>query len=79
MICLEKNVDLFGVFMENFRRKYELDTPEGKRLLMDSDFALEAYDAISEKFTSKTNARSMSRMFNQYLRDEGREDLIKWL
>lgn len=75
----EKNVDLFGQFMENFKRKYELDTPEGKRLLMDSDFAVEVFDTISEHFTSKTNARSMSRMFNQYLRDEGREDLIKWL
>lgn len=72
----EKNVDLFGKFMENFRRKYETDTPEGKKLLMDSDFAVEAFDAISERFTSRTNSRAMSRYFNQYLRDDGLEEWI---
>lgn len=70
------NVDLFGKFMENFRRKYETETPEGKKLLMDSDFAVEAFDAISERFTSRTNSRAMSRYFNQYLRDEGMEEWI---
>lgn len=75
----EKNVDLFNTFMENFRRKYEIDTPEGKKLLMDSDFALEAFDAISERFTSKTNARSISRYFNDYLREQGLESEIRWL
>ena len=72
----EKNVDLFGKFMENFRRKYETETPEGKKLLMDSDFAVEAFDAISERFTSRTNSRAMSRYFNQYLRNEGLEEWI---
>lgn len=72
----ERNVDLFNSFMENFRRKYEMDTPEGKKLLMDSDFALEVFDVISEDFTSRTNSRSMSRMFNNYLRDNGMHDYI---
>lgn len=70
------NARLFDEFMENFRRKYETETPDGKKLLMDSDFAVEAFDQISERFTRKTNARSMSRMFNEYLREQGREDLI---
>lgn len=70
------NARLFDEFMENFRRKYETETPDGKKLLMDSDFAVEAFDQISERFTGKTNARSMSRMFNEYLREQGREDLI---
>lgn len=73
------NSRLFDDFMENFRRKYEQETPQGKTLLMDSDFALEVFDLISERFTAKTNARSMSRMFNDYLRNQGREDLIKYL
>ena len=73
------NSRLFDEFMENFRRKYETETEDGKRLLMDSDFAVEAFDQISERFTGRTNARSMSRMFNQYLREQGREDLIKRL
>lgn len=70
------NSRLFDEFMENFRRKYETETDTGKKLLMDSDFAVEAFDQISERFTSRTNARSMSRMFNEYLREQGREDLI---
>ena len=73
------NSRLFDDFMENFRRKYEEETPQGKKLLMDSDFAIEAFDHISERFTGKTNARSMSRMFNEYLREQGRADLIKYL
>ena len=75
----EENVDLFNQFMENFRRKYEMETPEGKKLLMDSDFAVEAFDQISERFTERTNARSMSRMFNNYLREQGMGDYIKRL
>lgn len=73
------NSRLFDDFMENFRRKYEEETPQGKKLLMDSDFAVEAFDHISERFTGKTNVRAMSRMFNEYLRKQGREDLIKHL
>lgn len=73
------NSRLFDDFMENFRLKYENDTPQGKKLLMDSDYAVEIFDSISERFTEKTNVRAMSRMFNNYLREHGREDLIKHL
>lgn len=72
----ERNVDLFNSFMENFRRKYEMDTPEGKKLLMDSDFALDVFDRMVDDFTPKTNVRVMSRMFNNFLRSNGMADYI---
>lgn len=72
----ERNAKLFGDYMEMWRRKYEQDTPDGRRMLFDSDKAVEIFDEIAERFTDRTNSRSMSRMFNDYLRAQGREDLI---
>lgn len=72
----ERNVDLFNQFMELWERKYVQNTPEGKKMLMDSDYAAEIFDALSPKFSDKTNKSAMSRMFNDYLRGQGREDLI---
>lgn len=73
------NVDLFTQFMELWRKKYETQTPQGRRMLFDSDFAVEIYDNISERFTTKTNASAMSRMFNDYLRANGLESEIVYL
>lgn len=70
------NLKQFGKFMELFRKKYTINTPEGKKMLMDSNRAAEIYDEISERFTVKTNASAMSRAFNRYLRETGDEDLI---
>ena len=70
------NEKLFNEFMEMWRVKYQMDTAQGRKLTMDSDFAAEIFDKISERFTNRTNKSSMSRYFNDYLRATGREDLI---
>lgn len=70
------NEKLFSNFMEMWRIKYQLETAQGRKLTMDSDFAAEIFDKISERFTPRTNKSSMSRMFNDYLRAAGYEDLI---
>lgn len=75
----ERNEGLFNQFMEIWRRKYETITPEGRKMMMDSDFAVEIFDSISERFTDRTNSQSMGRMFNDYLRGQGMESLIKSL
>ena len=73
------NAKLFKDFMEMWRIKYQLDTSAGRKLTMDSDFAAEIFDKISERFTNKTNKSAMSRYFNDYLRSTGNEDLIVYL
>lgn len=73
------NAKLFKDFMEMWRIKYQMDTSAGRKLTMDSDFAAEIFDRISEKFTNKTNKSAMSRYFNDYLRSTGNEDLIVYL
>ena len=70
------NEKLFSDFMEMWRVKYQMETAQGRKLTMDSDFAAEIFDKISERFTPKTNKSSMSRMFNDYLRAIGQEHLI---
>lgn len=70
------NEKLFSQFMEMWRVKYQLETAQGRKLTMDSDFAAEIFDKISERFTPKTNKSSMSRMFNDFLRASGLENLI---
>ena len=70
------NEKLFSDFMEMWRVKYQMETAQGRKLTMDSDFAAEIFDKISERFTPKTNKSSMSRMFNDYLRAIGQESLI---
>lgn len=73
------NAKLFKDFMEMWRIKYQMDTSAGRKLTMDSDFAAEIFDRISEKFTNRTNKSAMSRYFNDYLRSTGNEDLIVYL
>lgn len=73
------NAKLFSDFMEMWRVKYQLDTSQGRKLTMDSDFAAEIFDKISERFTSRTNKSAMSRYFNDYLRASGNEDLIRYM
>ena len=70
------NEKLFNDFMEMWRVKYQTETAQGRRMTMDSDFAAEIFDRISERFTPKTNKSSMSRMFNDYLRSHRLESLI---
>lgn len=73
------NAKLFNDFMEMWRIKYQLDTSAGRKLTMDSDFAAEIFDRISERFTNRTNKSAMSRYFNDYLRSTGNEDLIVYM
>lgn len=65
--------DKFQDFMELWRRKYEEETPEGKKMIVDSDVAAEFFDEQVEagKFSEKSNKSSMSRAFNAYLRAQG--------
>ena len=74
-----QNVNKFNQFMEQMRRKYEEDTPEGRVMFIGSDFLVEAFDELRErgKITDKSNASSISRAFNEYLRETGNDDLIK--
>lgn len=74
----EDNVTLFNRFMEQMRRRYEEDTPEGKVRFIGSDFLVEAFDALRErgKINEESNSSSIGRAFNDYLRETGNEDMI---
>lgn len=74
----EDNVNLFNRFMEQMRRRYEEDTPEGKVRFIGSDMLVEAFDALRErgKINEESNSSSIGRAFNDYLRETGNEDLI---
>lgn len=74
-----ENVDKFGEFMNLMMRRYEESTPEGKRLLFDSDKLMNIYDELVERgsITDNSNASSMGRAFNDYLRRTGNSDLIR--
>lgn len=66
----EKNELQFGNFMEYMIEKYSTETPEGKKLLLDSDIIVEGFDYVQER-TKSSNHSTISRLFNQYLRQEG--------
>lgn len=75
----EDNVDQFNRFMEQMRRRYEEETPEGRVMFIGSDFLVEAFDALLErgKIGENSNAASIGRAFNDYLRETGNADLIR--
>lgn len=62
-----KNFRQFKTFMNKMKERYTIDTPNGRKSLYDSDKAVEAFEEISERFTSKTNTSSMMRYFNEWL------------
>lgn len=62
----KKNYPLFKKFMKLMSDKYAISTPDGKKKLYDSDKAVEAFEEISERFTSKTNTSAMMRYFNEW-------------
>lgn len=62
-----KNFRQFKTFMNKMKERYTIDTPNGRKALYDSDKAVEAFEEISERFTSKTNTSSMMRYFNEWL------------
>ena len=73
------NIDQFGEFMRLMMAKYEQDTPEGKKLLFDSDKLVDIFDELTEqgKITDNSNTSSMGRAFNDYLRRTGNSDMIR--
>ena len=66
----EKNELQFGNFMGYMIEKYSTETPDGKKLLLDSDLIVEGFDYVRER-TKSSNHSTISRLFNQYLRQEG--------
>ena len=60
----------FGKFMGYMIDKYSQNTEEGKKLLLDSDIIVEGYDYVRER-TKSSNHATISRLFNQFLRQEG--------
>ena len=66
----EENELQFGQFMGYMIEKYSQDTPDGKKLLLDSDIIVEGFDYVREH-TKSSNHATISRLFNQFLRNEG--------
>ena len=66
----EENELQFGKFMGYMVEKYSQDTPDGKKMLIDSDVIVEGFDYVSER-TKSSNHSTISRLFNAFLRGEG--------
>lgn len=66
----EENELQFGRFMGYMVKKYSEDTPDGKKLMLDSDIIVEGFDYVAERTKSQNHA-TISRLFNDYLREEG--------
>lgn len=66
----EENELQFGRFMGYMVNKYSEETPDGKKLLLDSDVIVEGFDYVAERTKSQNHA-TISRLFNDYLRQEG--------
>lgn len=60
----------FGEFMGYMIQKYTQDTDDGKTLIYDSDLIVEGFDYVREH-TKSSNHSTISRLFNQFLRNEG--------
>lgn len=70
----DANVKLFGEFMEEWRQAYEQETTVGKKLLADSDFAVEFFDSIIEEVTEdtqRTNAEKIFYLFRKWIALQG--------
>lgn len=68
----EENELQFGKFMGYMVEKYSQDTPDGKKMLLDSDIIVEGFDYVREH-TKSSNKSTMSRLFNAFLRMNGYE------
>lgn len=72
----EKMWKHYGEFMRQFRLKYEYETDQGRRYRFDSNFAISIFDELraTEKIKVTSNSSSISRAFNEWLRQNGYED-----
>ena len=66
----EENELQFGDFMGYMIDKYSTETPDGKKLLLDSDIIVEGFEYVQER-TKSSNHSTLSRLFNDFLRLEG--------
>lgn len=66
----EENELQFGEFMGYMIDKYCQDTPDGKKLLLDSDIIVEGFEYVQEH-TKSSNHSTISRLFNQFLEISG--------
>lgn len=66
----EENELQFGEFMGYMIDKYSQDTPDGKKLLLDSDIIVEGFEYVQEH-TKSSNHSTISRLFNQFLEISG--------
>ena len=62
----EENELQFGEFMGYMIEKYSQNTPDGKKLLLDSDIIVEGFEYVQEH-TKSSNHSTISRLFNQFL------------
>lgn len=65
----ERNEQMFNRFMNHMIKKYTMDTPEGKKLLHDSDTIASFFDeAVEEdRINDKTRLSDLVRMFNRWV------------
>lgn len=65
----ESNEQKFQKFMNHMIKKYTMDTPEGKKLLHDSDTIASFFDEMVEedKVHDKTRLSDLVRMFNKWV------------
>lgn len=71
-VTTENEMD-FGEYMGYMIDKYSEETPDGKKLLIDSDQIVEAYEYISEN-RKKGSASELETLFNEFRRLKGYED-----
>lgn len=65
----ESNEQKFNRFMKHMIKKYTQDTPEGKKMLHDSDTIASFFDEMVEEDKVKENTRlsDLVRMFNKWV------------
>ena len=65
----KSNEEKFGQFMKHMIKKYTMDTPDGKKLLHDSDTIAQFFDEMVEedKVHDKTRLSDLVRMFNKWV------------
>ena len=65
----ESNEQKFSKFMKHMIKKYTMDTPDGKKLLHDSDTIAQFFDEMEEddKIHENTRLSDLVRMFNKWV------------
>ncbi len=66
-----KNVNDFNRFMEWYRNKYTAELPEGRKMIFDSDMAVEIFHEINDRINSESKTATISRVFNEWMRENG--------